>query len=90
LNFLVLPRIAFITGRIALIFQKPLFFTTFFRNFASEKKSVITITKFLYDEDQQTKQVAPMSWRNAFLFPSVGSECFCCGTATNTTGDRKP
>jgi len=45
LNFLVLPRIAFITGRIlalasvsekrlALIFQNPLFFTTFFRNFA--------------------------------------------------------
>jgi hypothetical protein len=33
LNFPVLPRIAFITGRIALIFQKPLFFTTFFRNF---------------------------------------------------------
>ena len=35
LNFLVLPRIAFISGRIALIFQKPLFFTTFFRNFAN-------------------------------------------------------
>ena len=34
LNFLVLPRLAFITGRIALIFQNPLFFTTFFRNFA--------------------------------------------------------
>ena len=28
------PRLAFITGRIALIFQNPLFFTSFFRNFA--------------------------------------------------------
>jgi len=31
---LVLPLIAFILGRNALIFQNPLFFTTFFRNFA--------------------------------------------------------
>ena len=35
LNFLVLPRIAFITGRIALIFQKPLPITTFFSNFVA-------------------------------------------------------
>ena len=35
LNFFILPLLAFITGRIALIFQKPLFFTTFFRNFAA-------------------------------------------------------
>jgi hypothetical protein len=34
LNFLVLPRLAFITGRIALIFQNRFVTTTFFRNFA--------------------------------------------------------
>jgi hypothetical protein len=32
--FLMLPRFAFILGRIALIFPNPLFFTSFFRNFA--------------------------------------------------------
>ena len=36
LNIPIFPRIAFITGRIALIFQNPLFFTTFFHNFANE------------------------------------------------------
>ena len=35
--FLVLPRFAFILGRIALIFQNPLPVTTFFRNFADSK-----------------------------------------------------
>ena len=34
LNFLVLPRLAFILGRIALIFQNRFAFTSFFRNFA--------------------------------------------------------
>ncbi|MBR5325355.1 MAG: hypothetical protein IKU49_02545 [Prevotella sp.] len=34
--FLVLPCFAFILGRIALIFQNPLFFTSFFRNFAEK------------------------------------------------------
>ena len=33
LYFLILPRLAFISGRIALILQNPLFFTSFFRNF---------------------------------------------------------
>ena len=37
MNFLILPRFSFILGRIALIFQNPLFFTSFFRNFALEK-----------------------------------------------------
>ena len=32
LNFLVLPRLAFILGRIALIFQNRFAFTSFFRN----------------------------------------------------------
>jgi hypothetical protein len=36
LNFLILPRFAFILGRIALIFQNPLSFTSFFRIFATE------------------------------------------------------
>jgi len=40
LNFFILPRLAFITGRIALIFQNPLFFTTFLRNFAGKKEKV--------------------------------------------------
>jgi dihydropteroate synthase len=35
LNFLVLPRLAFISGRIALIFQNRFAFTSFFRNFAA-------------------------------------------------------
>ena len=34
LNFLILPRLAFITGQIALILQNPLLFTSFFCNFA--------------------------------------------------------
>ena len=34
LKFLVFPLIAFILGRIALILQNPLFFTSFFCNFA--------------------------------------------------------
>jgi hypothetical protein len=34
--FLILPRLAFIYGRIALIFQNPLPVTTFFRNFAAK------------------------------------------------------
>jgi len=38
LNFLVIPCIAFISCRIALIQQNPLFFTTFFRNFAAKTK----------------------------------------------------
>jgi len=38
LNFLVLLRFAFILGRIALILQKPLFFTSFFRNFVGRKQ----------------------------------------------------
>ena len=36
LNFPVLPRIAFITGRIALMFQNPSLVTTFFANFAEQ------------------------------------------------------
>ena len=35
LYFLVLPRLAFISGRIALIFQNRFAFTSFFRNFAA-------------------------------------------------------
>ena len=35
LNFLVLPRLAFISGRIVLIFQNRFAFTSFFRNFAA-------------------------------------------------------
>jgi len=34
LNFFILPLFAFISGRIALIFQKRFVTTTFFRNFA--------------------------------------------------------
>ena len=34
LYFLILPRFTFIIGRIALILQNPLFFTSFFRNSA--------------------------------------------------------
>jgi hypothetical protein len=34
LDFFIFPRLTFISGRIALIFQKPLPITTFFRNFA--------------------------------------------------------
>jgi len=33
LNFLVFPRLAFISGRIALIFPNRFAFTSFFRNF---------------------------------------------------------
>jgi hypothetical protein len=33
LNFFILPRLAFISGRNALIFQNRFFVTTFFRNF---------------------------------------------------------
>ena len=36
LNFPVLPRIAFITGRIALMFQNLSLVTTFFANFAEQ------------------------------------------------------
>ena len=36
LNFLILPRHAFISGQIALIFQNRFAFTTFFRNFAAK------------------------------------------------------
>ena len=36
LNFFILPRLAFILGRIELIFENPLFFTSFFRNFADK------------------------------------------------------
>ena len=36
--YLVLPSFAFISGRIALIFQNPLFFTTFFCNFQIKRK----------------------------------------------------
>ena len=39
LNFPVFSYLAFITGRIALILQKPLFFTTFFRNFATKSRT---------------------------------------------------
>ena len=39
LTYFQLHRFAFIYGRIALIFQKPLFFTSFFRNFA-EKSTI--------------------------------------------------
>jgi hypothetical protein len=45
LNFPVFPRIAFITGRIALIFQNPLFFTTFFRNFADKSAKLLRLGK---------------------------------------------
>ena len=49
LYFLVLPRLAFISGRIALIFQNRFAFTSFFRNFAPAKKlrkknEMITVT----------------------------------------------
>ena len=54
-----------------------------------EKKSVITITKFLYDEDQQTKLVVPMSWRNTILFPSVDGGSLCTGKSL-AAGDRQP
>jgi hypothetical protein len=37
LNFPVLPLFAFISGRIALIFQNRFAFTSFFRNFAPKK-----------------------------------------------------
>jgi len=36
LNFFILPRLAFISGRIALIFQNRFAFTSFFRNFAAK------------------------------------------------------
>ena len=45
LNFLILPRLAFIIGRIALIFQNPLPITTFFRNFAIEIAKLLRLGK---------------------------------------------
>jgi len=39
-HFPILPRLAFITGRIALIFQNPLLFTSFFRNFAPSNNKI--------------------------------------------------
>jgi len=36
LNFLILPRLAFISSQISLIFQNRFDFTSFFRNFAQE------------------------------------------------------
>ena len=48
LNFLILPRLAFISGRIALIFQNRFAFTSFFRNFASSKKNEVYEEKFDY------------------------------------------
>ena len=45
LNFLVLPRFAFISGRIALIFQNRFAFTSFFRNFALLSANLLSTRK---------------------------------------------
>jgi hypothetical protein len=47
LNILILPRFAFVLGRIALILQNPLFFTSFFRIFAAEIRILILILHYL-------------------------------------------
>ena len=39
------PRLAFILGRIALILQNPLFFTSFFRNFATKVAKLLRLGK---------------------------------------------
>ena len=56
LYFLVLPRLAFISGRIALIFQNPLFFTTFFRNFATYSKDYGYDCKGTNQGDNRTEE----------------------------------
>jgi hypothetical protein len=38
------PRFAFILGRIALILQNPLFFTSFFRNFANKLAKLLRLS----------------------------------------------
>ncbi len=48
LTFLVLPRLAFISGQIALIFQNRFLFTSIFRNFATlwQKESLQRLETF--------------------------------------------
>ena len=59
LYFLILPRFAFILGRIALIFQNPLFFKSFFCNFANEMKKLRTIEmqRLSVDEFKQAEKL---------------------------------